>query len=58
LQIQHEYKQQQYDKTGQKKINKNKTEQLVSLIFKPQFLSITVDLQTAFAAEAHLAEGK
>jgi hypothetical protein len=33
-------------------------DQLRLFMFKPEFLKIFVDLQTAFAAETHVAEGQ
>jgi hypothetical protein len=48
-------------KTTQDKTKTNEqriSDQLSLFTFKPEFLKISVDLQTAFAAETHLAEGK
>jgi hypothetical protein len=60
LQSQHEYK----TATGMrqtpgqnKQHTKNKLNQFRLFTFKRRFLKISVDLQTALAAEAHLAEG-
>jgi hypothetical protein len=61
LRGQHEYKQNSnkitQDKTNkmQRKIDRLK---LFVLVFKPEFLKIPLDLQTALAAEAHRAEGQ
>jgi hypothetical protein len=63
LQSQHEYKQQQYDSTGQnkqettKETTKRKTHQSTLITLKQEFLKISISLQTAFAVETHLAEG-
>jgi hypothetical protein len=64
LQSQHEYKQQQYDNTGQTKPDKQKKQQkqrkknqVRPLTLKHEFLKIFVSLQTAFEVETHLAEG-
>jgi hypothetical protein len=59
LRSQHEYKQhQQRDNTGQNKLKTKKISQLRLFIFKREFLKISVDLQTAFAAEARRAQGQ
>jgi hypothetical protein len=62
LQSQHEYKQQQQDNTGQnieqkKQQRQRKLDQLGLFTLKYDLLKISVDLQTAFAADTHLAEG-
>jgi hypothetical protein len=38
--------------------DKKKSDGLRIFIFKPDLLNISVDLQTAFAADTHLAEGQ
>jgi hypothetical protein len=50
LQIQHEYKQQQYGKH----LKKQKAISLRLFILQSEFLKISVDIQTAFAGETRL----
>jgi hypothetical protein len=61
LQSKHEYKQQQLDNTGQnkQKIGKQrKVNQLRPFRLKHDLLKISIDSQTALAADTHLAEGQ
>jgi hypothetical protein len=56
-QRQHDYKQQQWDNTGQNTQKNRKIDQLRLFIFQHELLKLSVHLQTAFAAETRLAEG-
>jgi hypothetical protein len=62
LQSQHEYKQQQYDNTGQKTKNKNKkikkSKSAKAILTQTRLTKNIYRLQTALAAETHLAEGQ
>jgi hypothetical protein len=58
LQSQHEYNSNSNETTEDKTHTKTKIDQLRLFTFKHELLKIYLRLQTAFAAEIHLAEGQ
>jgi hypothetical protein len=58
LQSQHEYKQQQYDNTGQNKQETTKRKRNESVWSFNTQTRIPVSLHTAFSVETHLTEGQ